>query len=509
MREHVPCAAPRQANCYFSSSDAAFADRYEADRRYGDAIAGRVPLEGGWRIYSSGPGLFIAIFVRSFLGLRAAARTLTVDPVLPPAMNGLVATVELWGTPVEVGVRRGRRARRRRERHAQRRGAAVDTRAQPLPHRRPAGAARGVRGRAAARAAAHARQRRRRVTRPTSSRLRVANLMAQLAYGLFSMTICLPSMQEWGAIFAAGPSQVQLTFSGFALTYGALQLVYGPLSDRQGRRRLLLVGLALAGTASLAAVFATSIEALIAARVDAGRGVRRRHGARPRRRAGSLHRPRAHAGDGVCRHGDGPVPAFGHRGRRAAARPLRLAGELHTARGVAVLLMLAAWHGMPAQRTPASAGTHWLRAMGASYARLMREPAFVLNVMVLSLTVGAFYVYLGGAPLVLGSYGIGPASVGFYIMVPPLSYIARQLPHEPARAPHRRGPRAGGRAGRDDRRHRADDRPRARGLAHGWSFTLPLVLLGIGHGLLHTADAGGHGRLDPGLWRAPPRPSPA
>ena len=102
MREHVPCAAPRQANCYFSSSDAAFADRPEADRRYGDAIAGRVPLEGGWRVYSSGPGLFIAIFVRSFLGLRAAARTLTVDPVLPPAMNGLVATVELWGTPVEV-----------------------------------------------------------------------------------------------------------------------------------------------------------------------------------------------------------------------------------------------------------------------------------------------------------------------------------------------------------------------------------------------------------------------
>ncbi len=40
--------------------------------------------------------------MRSFLGLRAAARTLTVDPVIPPAMNGLVATVELWGKPVEV-----------------------------------------------------------------------------------------------------------------------------------------------------------------------------------------------------------------------------------------------------------------------------------------------------------------------------------------------------------------------------------------------------------------------
>jgi hypothetical protein len=102
VHEHVATAAPRQANCYFSSSDAAFADRYEADRRYGDVNACEVPLEGGWRIYSSGPGLFIAIFLRHFLGLRVSARTLTIDPVMPPHMDGLTATVELWGHPVDV-----------------------------------------------------------------------------------------------------------------------------------------------------------------------------------------------------------------------------------------------------------------------------------------------------------------------------------------------------------------------------------------------------------------------
>jgi DHA1 family bicyclomycin/chloramphenicol resistance-like MFS transporter len=322
------------------------------------------------------------------------------------------------------------------------------------------------------------------VTPPTYSRLRVANLMAQLAYGLVTMTICLPSMQEWGALFGAGPSQVQLTFSGFAITYGALQLVYGPLSDRQGRRRLLLVGLALAGTASLAAVFATSIEALIAARVVQGAGC-----------AASMVLGRAAVQDLFA--GPERTRVMAYVGMAMGLCPpfaTVVGGQLHARFGwqanfmllavLAGLLMVAAWHGMPAQRTAASAGTHWLHAMGASYARLMREPAFVLNVMVLSLTVGAFYVYLGGAPLVLGSYGIGPATVGFYIMVPPLSYILGN--YLTSRLVRRIG---------EGRVRVAGQAVTIAGIVlmiglalagwrDGWSFTLPLVLLGIGHGLL-------------------------
>ena len=322
------------------------------------------------------------------------------------------------------------------------------------------------------------------MTLPTSSRLRVANLMAQLAYGLVTMTICLPSMQEWGALFGAGPSQVQLTFSGFALTYGALQLVYGPLSDRQGRRRLLLVGLALAGTASLGAVFATSIEALIAARVVQGAGC-----------AASMVLGRAAVQDLFT--GPERTRVMAYVGMAMGLCPplaTVVGGQLHARFGwqanfmllavLAALLMVAAWHGMPSQRTAASAGTHWLRAMGASYARLMREPAFVLNVMVLSLTVGAFYVYLGGAPLVLGSYGIGPATVGFYIMVPPLSYILGN--YLTSRLVRRIG---------EARVRVAGQAVTIAGIVlmiglalagwrDGWSFTLPLVLLGVGHGLL-------------------------
>jgi 1,2-beta-oligoglucan phosphorylase len=57
-------AEPRQRNCYYTSSDAAFRDRYEASAGWDRLKAGAVPVEGGWRIYSGGPGLFIDLLVR-------------------------------------------------------------------------------------------------------------------------------------------------------------------------------------------------------------------------------------------------------------------------------------------------------------------------------------------------------------------------------------------------------------------------------------------------------------
>src|SRR5205085_2642263 len=44
LRRRVPSAAPRQANCYYSSSDAAFADRAQASAEYARALNGEVPL---------------------------------------------------------------------------------------------------------------------------------------------------------------------------------------------------------------------------------------------------------------------------------------------------------------------------------------------------------------------------------------------------------------------------------------------------------------------------------
>ena len=107
VTERVPNARPRQSTCYYSSSDATFADRYEAAEHYGDVMAGTVPLEGGWRVYSSGPGIFLRLVVESLLGVRRRGDVLEIDPVLAPALDGLEATVPVDGIPLDLTFRVG------------------------------------------------------------------------------------------------------------------------------------------------------------------------------------------------------------------------------------------------------------------------------------------------------------------------------------------------------------------------------------------------------------------
>jgi len=95
LHQQVPSATRRQANCYYSSSDAAFADRAEASAHYGRIASGEVALEGGWRVYSSGAGIGLGLVMRQFLGLRPQAAGMVFDPVMPTALDGLQLEVQL------------------------------------------------------------------------------------------------------------------------------------------------------------------------------------------------------------------------------------------------------------------------------------------------------------------------------------------------------------------------------------------------------------------------------
>jgi DHA1 family bicyclomycin/chloramphenicol resistance-like MFS transporter len=90
---------------------------------------------------------------------------------------------------------------------------------------------------------------------------------------------------------------------------------------------------------------------------------------------------------------------------------------------LAGLLLVAAWLGLPHVTRPAPAKGHWLRAMLSAYARLLREPRFLLYVAILAATTATFYAFLAGAPIVLKGYGIGPDGIGWFIMAVPVSYI--------------------------------------------------------------------------------------
>jgi 1,2-beta-oligoglucan phosphorylase len=105
IREIVASAGPRQANCYYSSSDAAFADRYEAFDEYARVNRGEVVLEGGWRVYSSGAGIATRLIMQCFLGLQQEKSSLVLDPVIPAALDGLKASLQLAGHSVEVTYR--------------------------------------------------------------------------------------------------------------------------------------------------------------------------------------------------------------------------------------------------------------------------------------------------------------------------------------------------------------------------------------------------------------------
>ncbi|MDO9073635.1 MAG: hypothetical protein Q7U73_10240 [Rubrivivax sp.] len=103
----VPQATRRQANCYYSSSDAAFPDRATAGRDYAQVARGEVALDGGWRVYSSGPGIALGLIVGSFLGLRRESGSIVLDPVLPHALAGLVARLPLLGFEIELELQPG------------------------------------------------------------------------------------------------------------------------------------------------------------------------------------------------------------------------------------------------------------------------------------------------------------------------------------------------------------------------------------------------------------------
>jgi cellobiose phosphorylase len=97
VTDRLPHAAPRQRNSYFSSSDACFHDRYEAGADWERVKEGLVPIEGGWRIYSSGPGLFANLLIRQALGVRRHFGERLVAPVLPASLRKLTLELTIDG----------------------------------------------------------------------------------------------------------------------------------------------------------------------------------------------------------------------------------------------------------------------------------------------------------------------------------------------------------------------------------------------------------------------------
>lgn len=97
IQDSVPGANIRQSNLYFSSSDGAYYDRYDYAERFNLLKTGGIGVKGGWRLYSSGPGIYIRQLIQNILGIRFTKEGLLIDPVLPGKADGLTFTYDCYG----------------------------------------------------------------------------------------------------------------------------------------------------------------------------------------------------------------------------------------------------------------------------------------------------------------------------------------------------------------------------------------------------------------------------
>ncbi len=96
-KDIVPNSNLRQANCYYSSSDVTFKTRYEADEKYSEVISGKMRVDGGWRVYSSGPGIYVSLIIKKLIGFRAFNDYVVIDPVLTNDMDDLEVSFRFKG----------------------------------------------------------------------------------------------------------------------------------------------------------------------------------------------------------------------------------------------------------------------------------------------------------------------------------------------------------------------------------------------------------------------------
>ena len=97
-------------------------------------------------------------------------------------------------------------------------------------------------------------------------------LGAMTAFGAISIDMYLPALPIIGADLGASPPAVQRTLSALLIGLAIGQLVYGPLSDRIGRRVPILAGIALYIAASIWCAMTVDVTQLTIARFVQGLG---------------------------------------------------------------------------------------------------------------------------------------------------------------------------------------------------------------------------------------------
>lgn len=258
--------------------------------------------------------------------------------------------------------------------------------------------------------------------RPAPPKPPIAILVAMTGLGPFTMQVLIPSLPGLVQTLSTTTAAVQLTLTLYLLGTAVGQLVYGPLSDRYGRRPLLLAGLALHLVATLAAAAAPSIGWLIAARVGQalgacaglvlGRAIVR--DAWPREQAASV------LGYVIMAMSVAPMiapllgawldAAFGWRATMLACA------------GFALPLLIATRTRLP-ETLPEPQPLPGLAGLLGAYGQLLALPAFRALAAVTAFSTAVFFAFMAGAPfVVVQGMGHTPTDYALAFMMMSVAY---------------------------------------------------------------------------------------
>jgi len=251
-----------------------------------------------------------------------------------------------------------------------------------------------------------------------------AILIAISAVGPLALNIFMPSMPGLQQEFGVSYGVAQLTLTLYLVGMAVCQLVYGPISDKVGRRPMLLTGMALFVIASVMAALAPSIQVLIAARLLQAVGG-----------AAGIVLARAMVRDVFDRETSASVisyitmafvvapmvaPAIGgyidvHGGWRMGFWALAALGAV---------IMAAAFRHLPethVNRSQAGGGMSLLTGAVSLFAL----PRFRGYTLVLAFTSSVFFAFLGGAPhIMMDVLGRTPMEYGLWFATVSAGYMA-------------------------------------------------------------------------------------
>jgi MFS transporter, DHA1 family, multidrug resistance protein len=225
-------------------------------------------------------------------------------------------------------------------------------------------------------------------------------LVAMTACGTLGMHVIIPALPDTARALGMSIGTAQLTITLYLVGLAIGQLLYGPASDRFGRRPVLLVGLSLFTVASIITALAPTATLLIAARVVqsvggcAGLVLGRaavRDGATADKAAGQLAMLTL-----VMAMVPAIAPAIG--GYLTAYIHWRASYVLLALFGGATLLVCALL--MPETRTPQGASN---RSMLTAYARLLGSRRFVGYAVGGACSTTAFYGFMSASPFIFES----------------------------------------------------------------------------------------------------------